>query len=167
MRTVYRLSVMRRGWPLVGLLLILILAACGGGGGAAVPAGTLDERLDRYEESLRAEATWLWDNMVYASTHLRPDSEHCADPGIAHTPVVMDETARTDDSVAALLTDRLDYAAELVEQARAQWEKHCAGEVNAAAAVSFLDSRLRPAFESLNLVRSSMSERATSAALNQ
>jgi len=71
------------------------------------------------------------------------------------------------DSVAALLTDRLDYAAELVEQARAQWEKHCAGEVNAAAAVSFLDSRLRPAFESLNLVRSSMSERATSTALNQ
>jgi len=150
---------------LLVLLLAAILTACGGDAddSDATPAPKMDESLDarigRFDQTLREEATWLWDNMNVARTNPQPPAERCAEQRWDHQPVVLDAEARRLDPTAARMVDHLDYAATLIGQARDEWARHCRNEISAMNAVAFLESRLTPAFKSMNIVRDALDQR--------
>jgi hypothetical protein len=162
---------MRRTMParvLLVVVLVAVLAACSGDGNEAdatpVPRmnESLDVRMGRLDQSLRDEAKWLWDNMNYARTNPRPDADRCAAREWEHRPVVMDAEARRLDPTASRMVDHLDYATTLIGQARDEWARHCRDEISAMNVVIFLESRLTPAYQSLNIVRDALDRRAAS-----
>jgi hypothetical protein len=112
--------------------------------------------MNKYRASLRTEADWLWGNMTYAQANPLPDAAHCTPKVFTHEPVVMDAAARADDVAAGKLVDRLDYAATLINQAHAQWDTFCQGNISPVNLVAFLDSRLRPAYDNLSHVESTL-----------
>lgn len=147
--------------------LVILLSACANADNSASssePVEVMDESLDarmgRYDQTLREEAAWLWDNMNLARANPRPEAERCADRNWNHQPVVMDAEARRLDPTAARMVDHLDYAATLIGQARDEWARHCRNEISAMNAAAFLESRLVPAFRSLNIVRDALDQRA-------
>jgi len=150
---------MRKAY-LVFCLFVVVLAACGGGGAAETPL-TLDQQMTNYEASLRAEADWLWSNMNYATTHARPETSQCAARDFKHKPVELDDTTRQTDLTAGSLVDNLNYVAELIGQARDQWKLFCDNQINSATASAFLESRLRPAYETLNTITTMLEQRIT------
>lgn len=163
---------MRRTIParvLLVVVLVAVLAACSGDGNEADDATpvprmneSLDVRMGRLDQSLREEAKWLWDNMNLARTNPRPDADRCAERDWGHQPVVMDAEARRLDPTASRMVDHLDYAATLIGQARDEWARHCRDELSAMNVVMFLESRLTPAYRSLNIVRDALDRRAAS-----
>lgn len=138
---------------LVGVVLVAaMLAGCGGSDESAAQSGagalSLTERLAQYEASLRAEADWLWDNMISARSHGRPDAARCQRPDFAHPVVELDEAGRSQDSAVAVL-EQLTYAETLIAQARDFWQAHCDGTQSSANTAAFLQSRLDPAYSAL------------------
>lgn len=161
----------RRRWRLLGgvMLLALLVAGCGGASDGANRSAAQDdalpvtERLARYHDSLRAEADWLWENMLHAQSHPLPDEARCQRPDFDHQPVMLNETERQQDSAVGTL-EQLDYADLLLTQARAEWQKYCQGEQPGANAAAYLQSRLEPAFGALDLARSVIEARRESEA---
>jgi len=152
---------------LLSLILLLVLlmgnlAACSSSNEEVIVFETLDERAARYEASLRAELTWLWDNRLYIESHLRPTAERCTAPDFTRDPVTMDGEARAKDDLGGKIVDNLAYAARLIDEARAKWADFCAGQVNAATATAFMGARLEAAGNSLNLAREWLDARARS-----
>jgi hypothetical protein len=138
----------------------LILAAC-----EDKPAdvrASLDERASAYEQSLRAELEWLWQNQIDAATLGRPGEGRCAVPNFGHQPPAMDEQARAADDLGARIVDRLAYAGQLIGESRARWEEFCAGRIRSQSVVPFLVSRLSAAASSLDLAREWLDARAES-----
>ncbi len=152
----------RRHWLVVFIALsaALTLAACESK--TVDVRAPLDERASAYEQSLRAELEWLWQNRIDAATLGRPGEGRCAVPDFGHQPPAMDEKARADDDLGAKIVDRLAYAGQLIGDSRARWEDFCAGRVRSQDAVPFLDSRLNAASTSLDLVREWLDARAES-----
>lgn len=133
----------------VGLILVVMLAGCGGSGDTGTQL-TLNERLRRYERSLREDADTLWTDMNYARSHAYPDPELCPAPTVDHQPVEVDDATRADDDIAGRLADNLKYSHQLIDEARGAWERFCANEQRGADAAAFMQSRLQPAYTTLN-----------------
>jgi len=152
----------RRQWLVVFMALsaALILAACQNE--PADVRAPLDERASAYEQSLRAELEWLWQNRIDAATLGRPGEGRCAVPDFGHQPPAMDEQARADDDLGAKIVDRLAYAGQLIGDSRARWEEFCAGRIRSQDVVPFLNSRLGAAVSSLDLAREWLDARAES-----
>ena len=51
------------------------------------------------------------------------------------------------------MVDHLDYAALLLQETRDEWREFCKINGGTASPAAFMESRLRPAYESLNEVR--------------
>jgi len=151
-----------RQWlaALLALVAALILAACDRE--EADVRLSLDERASAYEESLRAELDWLWQNRIDAASLGRPGEGRCAVPDFARVAPTMDDNARADDDLGGKIVDQLTYASQLIADSRARWEQFCAGGSTASDAVAFLDSRLNAAARSLNLAREWLDARAES-----
>ncbi|MCZ7539669.1 MAG: hypothetical protein M5U29_07140 [Anaerolineae bacterium] len=151
-----------RQWlaALLALVAALILAACDRE--EADVRLSLDERASAYEESLRAELDWLWQNRIDAASLGRPGEGRCAVPDFARVAPTMDDNARADDDLGGKIVDQLTYASQLIADSRARWEQFCAGGSTASDAVAFLDSRLNAAARSLNLAREWLGARAES-----
>lgn len=114
---------------------------------------TLNDELDAWEVSLRAEANWLWEKRNYLAGHSRPDAEVCAAQPFAHTPAVLTDEQRAEDSVGVDLVAQLDYAAALIQGSRELWERFCELQASAVDTSAVLNSRLNSAFHALNIVR--------------
>ncbi|MCL4237020.1 MAG: hypothetical protein KJ047_02130 [Anaerolineae bacterium] len=123
---------------------------------------SLDERASAYEESLRAELDWLWQNRIDAASQGRPDEGRCVAPDYARVAPTMDDEARAADDLGGKIVDQLTYASQLIADSRARWEQFCAGGPTASDTVAFLDSRLNAAARSLNLAREWLDARAES-----
>jgi outer membrane murein-binding lipoprotein Lpp len=125
---------------------------------------TLDERLVAYEASLRAELNWLWDDMAYAQAHSSPTTDRCAAQDFKLQPVTMSADERTADDLGGKLVDQLDYAAGLLDAARAQWDNFCGNRASASDTIAFLNSRLTAANQTLDFVKDTLDLRAKSRA---
>lgn len=123
---------------------------------------TLDERLAAYESSLRAEADWLWNNMIVTQTRPRPDEAACAPQDFGRTPVTMDAAERTEDDLGGKVLDQLDYAAQVIDQARTQWDAFCTLHASAADTVAFLNVRITGAIQRLDVAKEALDTRARS-----
>ncbi|MBN1202061.1 MAG: hypothetical protein JXJ20_09415 [Anaerolineae bacterium] len=166
MRALCRTMIAHRRRLSVLPLIVLVLAGCcggTGGGGEEASEDSMDTRLSKWEQSLRAEADWLWGNMQFVSTHLSPNEEHCAEQSFKHKSVGIDDSTRKTDPDAGTLVDQLDYAETLIVQARSQWRAFCNDETTSSTAYAFLQSRLTPAYDSLNYANSKLAERAEQA----
>jgi hypothetical protein len=130
-----------------GLLLLVALFGCNG-----FTPNTTDHRISNYEQSLRAEADWLWKNMVYANTHYLPEASWCQDHDFQHAPVKLSAEQRKQDQSGSYMVDHLDYAATMIGQARGRWDQYCRSNGGANPA-PVMESQLRPAYDSLNAVR--------------
>ncbi|MEW6579705.1 MAG: hypothetical protein AB1435_10985 [Chloroflexota bacterium] len=141
----------RRRWlaALLALGAALILAACDRQETDA--RVSLDERASAYEQSLRAELDWLWQNRIDAATLRRPGEGRCTVPDFGHRPPPMDADARAADDLGGKIVDQLTYAGQLIADSRARWAQFCAGSLTASDVVAFLDSRLGAAAGSLDL----------------
>jgi len=140
------------------MCLLFILAVSALAGCANALAGhSLREQITHYELTLRAEADWLWGGMNYAVTHSRLDSSVCMARDFGHHPVSADSNA---EPILMDLIDHLDYAAMMIGQARDRWQQFCRGEVLSSPA-AFMESRLRPAYDSLNLIRATLLANST------
>jgi hypothetical protein len=115
-------------------------------------------RLRSYEESLRSEADWLWNNMNYARMHFTPDPRWCTSYDFDHQPVSLSASEREDDPNAASLVDHLDYAAGRLAEVRTEWERYCQGRSGSPA--DYMEQRLRLAYNSLNTVHAAVQEEA-------
>lgn len=151
-------------WRLVLVVTVVALALSGCQNKKEDPKQTLDERLSRYEASLRAELNWLWDNMSYMQSHASASADRCAAQDFKRQPVTMDAEARTEDDLGGKMVDQLAYAAELIDSARAQWDSFCGNRASASDTVAFLKSRLTAAAQSLDFVKSTLDLRAQSRA---
>lgn len=151
-----------RRWlaALLALGAALILAACDRQETDA--RVSLDERASAYEQSLRAELDWLWQNRIDAAALGRPGEGRCTVPDFAHVPPTMDAEARDDDDLGGKIVDQLTDAGQWIADSRARWEQFCAGGPTASDTVAFLDSRLNAAARSLNLAREWLDARAES-----
>ncbi len=145
--------------------IIFLLLAAGLSGCLNVTQGrTVDDDLSDYEQSLREEAGWLWDNMNDARASFSPDAEHCRVRTFDHTPVLATESLRDTDGTAADLAEQLVYAKLLIDEAQARWFAFCRGEASASLTASTMEAQLRPAYNSLNTVQSTLTQRAAAAA---
>jgi hypothetical protein len=155
-----------RGWWITLLLVVALLAGCSTEPTKKEPVSTSTKEpnnkysaeLSKYENSLRSEATWLWDNMNYARTHTVGDDEHCAPKDFKHEPVTMDADARQTNDLAARILDQLDYAFQLIGQSRDEWGLYCQRSESADVTTAFLQSRLDPAFKSLNVAKDALTQ---------
>lgn len=145
-----------RMWWIGLLLIVLGLSACSENSDGIPP---FDQKMIDYEASLRAEADWLWENMTAARTQALPDSERCKPRTFTHDPIEVTDTIRKTDDVAAKTGDHLIYAAELIGQAHAEWEQYCDGRLSGGSTAVYMESRLRPAYNSLNVVNDTMYKR--------
>lgn len=161
-----------RAWRwqmIVGLLLLAaLIAGCGDASDGANRSAAKDdapatERLARYHEALRAEVDWLWANMLHAQGNPRPDDARCQRPEFDRQPVTLSDDERHQDSALATL-EQLDYADLLLEQARAEWQKHCRGEQLSANAAAYMQTRLEPAYGALERARAGIEARRQSEA---
>jgi len=152
----------RRRWlaALLALGAALILAACDRK--EADVRLSLDERASAYEQSLRAELDWLWQNRIDAASLGRPGEGRCTVPDFGHHPPTMDAEARAADDLGAKIVDQLTYAGQLISDSRARWTQFCAGSLTASDVVAFLDSRLDVAAGSLDKAREWLDARAES-----
>lgn len=161
---------MRTKWlasALCGLAVVAAaaLSACGGVDkviNVDTPVPPIDERLGSYEQSLRAEADWLWAKAAYLETSGRPDPDQCTAREFSHQPVTMTAEQRTADDLSSRLVDQLDYAGGLVGQARDQWNAFCQLKANGSDTRVFLLSRLDPVYRALNITREALDLRAAS-----
>lgn len=153
--------------PLV--MLALAALACAGGSsdseeGEEGSVGDIDKQMKKYEESLREEADWLWSNMNYARGHtVALDDADCAAKKFERAAPEMTEAAREEDDVAAQTLDQLDYAALLITEAHDMWGEYCDGSETGGYVTAFLESRLTPAYQNLNLAKSTLTARAEAA----
>lgn len=146
-------------WISVALFVMILLSGCDDNGGSVSSGVTLDQQLGRYQSSLRSEADWLWDHMTYTYENPRIDAARCTPKTFDHQPVILDQAVRADDQTAGKLVDHLDYAAPLIQEAHAQWDGYCQGNLSAVNVVAFIQSRLQPAYSSLNVVESTLIQR--------
>ena len=137
-----------RRWP-VWLLAIGLLAGCQGG----LWGDNRQQRFLNYENSLRQEADWLWNNMNYARTHSTIEGDICAPRTFEHQPVTLSDSERQASPRDASLADHLNYAAALIGQAHDEWTLYCQSARGSGGTASFIESRLLPAYNSLNQVR--------------
>jgi len=151
-------------WRLVLVVAVAALALSGCKSKKEDPKQTLDERLSRYEASLRAELDWLWDNMSYMQSHSSASADRCAAHDFQLQPVTMDAEARTEDDLGGKMVDQLAYAAGLLDAARAQWESFCGKRASASDTIALLNSRLSAASQSLDFVKNTLDLRARSRA---
>lgn len=126
------------------ILVALALAGC-----VASPT----DQLRAYEQSVREEADWLWNNLNYVRANLSTEQADCSTEPFKHPVVRMTAAMRQADPASAALLDRLDYAALLIEQAHAQWMSFCGRTASAPLTARALEERLLPAYEHLNGVR--------------
>lgn len=131
------------------VLLPVLLVVLGG----CVTFQQKDEPVRDYEASVRSEADWLWNNMNYVRTHIKPDPAYCAPESFAYDSVTLSPQQREQDPHTANLVDRLDYAAILVGQAHDEWDRFCRSESSAVNTAGAMERRLLPAYQSLNQVR--------------
>ncbi|MBN1679147.1 MAG: hypothetical protein JW966_02565 [Anaerolineae bacterium] len=132
-------------------VVLLLLPGC-----SALNGGT-ERQIITYEESLRQEADWLWNNMNYALTHYKTAGSYCADITFKHHPVKLSESERKKDAKTAGIVDHLDYAARMIKDAHQRWTDYCSDKQTSGPA-SYMETRLRLAYDSLNQVRISLSE---------
>jgi hypothetical protein len=125
------------------LLLVVALTGCL----SSIAEAATRQKIINYEASLRAEADWLWDNMNYARKYYRVDPGLCVFPDFKHSPVQLGDKADDDES---LMVEHLDYAAQRLLEVRQSWRDFCDGKANPS---TYMEGRLRPAYESLNQVR--------------
>lgn len=151
-----------RRWVAVVLVAALALSGCKSK--KEDVKQTLDERLVAYEASLRAEMDWLWSNMTYAQTHSSTTAERCAAQDFKQQPVTMNADERAADDLGGKLVDQLDYAAGLLDAARAQWDSFCANRASASDTIAFLNSRLNAANQTLDFVKDTLDLRVKSRA---
>jgi hypothetical protein len=62
------------------------------------------------------------------------------------------------------MVDQLAYAAQLIAEANTQWGLFCQGSSSANLTTPYLEARLRPAYDSLNQVRTTLTQRAKTTA---
>lgn len=120
----------------------------------------LDRRLSAWETAMRSEFTFLWDNVNALRAARLPPEGSCNYPDFGRSPVEATETLRARDRVGADIIDQLAYADVLLLQARDKWIEFCGGGITSGDAVAFMDTRLSPAYQSLNLARNVLDERA-------
>lgn len=142
---------MRRIAGAVVLALTLLLASC-------MPVATLSGQITAYEKTLRSEADWLWNNMNYARTHYIPAADWCTEYDFNHQPVELTESVRSKDPDSAYLVDHLNYAATMIDEAHAEWKTYCRGQ--GGNPTPGMETRLRMAYDSLNMIRVSLAEAA-------
>jgi len=137
-----------RAWP-VWLLVLILLAGCQGG----LLGSSRERQFLNYESSLRQQADWLWNNMNYARAHTAIEGDICAPRTFEHRPVTLSERPREASPREASLADHLAYAATLIGQAHDEWNLYCQSARGSGGTANFLESRLLPAYNSLNQVR--------------
>lgn len=132
-----------RAW-VVWLLALGLLAGCQDG---------RQRDIRSYERSLRQEADWLWNKMNYARTHTAIEGDICAPRTFKHKPFSLNEDERQASPREASLADHLSYAATLISQAHDEWDLYCQSVRGSGGTANFIESRLLPAYNSLNQIR--------------
>jgi hypothetical protein len=142
------------------VVVMVLFSACAGAETAEEETDTSsggDATLKKWERSLRKEADWLWSNMNYVSTHNWPeDDADCEDQTFNHNPVEMTEDERDENPVEARTLDQLEYAGLLLEQSHEMWLEFCAEDETGQVTYAFMESRMRPAYESLNQAKTTI-----------
>jgi hypothetical protein len=96
--------------------------------------------------------------------HSSPTTDRCAAQDFKLQPVTMSADERTADDLGGKLVDQLDYAAGLLDAARAQWDNFCGNRASASDTIAFLNSRLTAANQTLDFVKDTLDLRAKSRA---
>ena len=135
---------MRAAFSLV--IVAVLLAGCGDG----LFGDTRQTRIKQYEESVREEADWLWNNLNYARTNLWPNEEICTQEVFKHPTIQLTDSQREQSPNDAYMVDLLDQAAVLTQQGHTAWEEFCAGGVSAAETTRFLENHLIETYNRLN-----------------
>lgn len=142
------MSSSRSFWPL------LLVALCGAVAVLACSTSPFEQdtntQLKEYQNSIRSEADWLWNNMNFCRVNLYPNDVYCQPETFKHPTVELSANERLEDPRAAVLLDQLDYAALLVQQAHDEWTRFCEHRSSASQTAAYLEQRLVNAYEYMN-----------------